>query len=603
MKPIINIYDNENHFKALEKHPIEKKYDGYKVSSEYLETRDGIKLAADIHLPKGLKPDEKVPCILIQTRYWRATKFRKLFNRFLNSGGARDHLYAFTSFGFALVAVDVRGTGASFGSRIAPWSIEEVKDSNDIINWITTQSWSNGCVFPFGNSYSGTTAELSAISNNPAIKGIIAMHNEIDPYVDITFPGGILNEWFIKGWGQHVARLDRNKRKGIMWLLMKSVKPVDGKDGEELLKKAIKEHSTNISIAELPETIICRDDLWGNTGITVDNFSVFSYKDEISKSKIPIYYWGSWMDAKTSKVVIESFLSFDNPIIGVIGPWTHGSKWKANPYLLSKEEAEPNYQLQFQAWACFFNECVKENPPSDKVIFYYTMGQKKWKRTTIWPPKGFEMNRWFFNKNFILSPKIPQEEVGEDRYNIDFTAKTGNHTRWHTQRGGPPVIYEDRAEEDKKLLTYTSKALTKDIEITGNPIITLYLISSHKDGAIYTYLEEIDEEGVIHLLTEGQIRLIHRKLSKETPPYAMLMPYHSYKKKDMEPIEPGEITKVSFGLIPTSILIRKGRRLRVSIAGVDSSLFTRIPKIGDPSIIVKRNAENASYIDLPIIKN
>ena len=228
-----SIYSDENHFKALEKVPVEKKYDGYSVSSTYITMRDGIKIAADIHIPEGLSSDDKVPCVLIQTRYWRATKFRIPFKYIINPLGARDHLKAFTSFGFAVISVDVRGTGASFGSRISPWSEEEIKDSKDIIDWIISQPWSNGNVVALGNSYSGTTAELVAVSNHPAVKAIVAMHNELDPFVDIAFPGGVLNEWFINGWAHHVACFDSNNIKGLFflpWLIMKSVKPVEKED-------------------------------------------------------------------------------------------------------------------------------------------------------------------------------------------------------------------------------------------------------------------------------------------------------------------------------------------------------------------------------------
>mgnify|MGYP000417364054 CR=1 FL=1 len=40
-------------------------YKGIDYHSEYLEMRDGIKLAADICLPKKLEQDKKIPTILL----------------------------------------------------------------------------------------------------------------------------------------------------------------------------------------------------------------------------------------------------------------------------------------------------------------------------------------------------------------------------------------------------------------------------------------------------------------------------------------------------------------------------------------------------------
>ena len=49
----------------------------------------------------------------------------------------------FLAAGYAVVAVDVRGTGASFGSWRAPWQPEERADSQEIIDWIVNQPWSS----------------------------------------------------------------------------------------------------------------------------------------------------------------------------------------------------------------------------------------------------------------------------------------------------------------------------------------------------------------------------------------------------------------------------------------------------------------------------
>ena len=85
-------------------------------------------------------------------------------------------------------------------------------------------------------------------------------------------------------------------------------------------------------------------------------------------------------------------------------------------------------------------------------------------------------------------------------------------------------------------------------------------------------------------------------------PYNMLSPYHSFKRADMMPLVPGEVAELSFGLLPTSALIRKGHRIRIGIAGHDAGTFLRIPASGTPVISVERNSVHASYIDLPVIE-
>ena len=107
-------------------------YEGYTTSSTYTPMRDGVKIAIDIYLPEGLPPDKKVSAVLMQTRYWRAMQLRKPFKYLIKSLNKKDYIKAFTNYGYAVLSVDVRGSGASFGYRISPWSEDEVKDDKEI---------------------------------------------------------------------------------------------------------------------------------------------------------------------------------------------------------------------------------------------------------------------------------------------------------------------------------------------------------------------------------------------------------------------------------------------------------------------------------------
>ncbi len=585
--------------------PRKPSYDNYITSSTYLPMRDGVKIAVDINLPENLPLGEKISTILVQTCYWRVKKLRKGFKWLKNLLILLDFQKEFTSYGFAIVNADVRGTGASFGTRPYPWSEEEIKDNKDIVDWIISQPWSDGYVVTWGHSYLGTTAELVGVVNHPNVKGLVPMHNEFDPYLDIAFPGGIMHKTFINDWSFYINRLDQNTTKGLgllARLFLKGVKPVESDKDKNFLKEAVYQHSLNTNVAEMAPHITFRDDNWNDSGSTLKNFSVYRYKEEIEKLNVPIFCWGSWMDAGTANAIIERFLTFQNPQIGVIGAWTHAALWHASPYLPPKKrEPEPPFKIQVQEWIRFYDACLKGEGISKNMIIYYTMGEEKWKKTSKWPPSYQTMQRWYFKKNNILSKLMPQENSGADDYEVNFKASTGKKNRWATQMGGGPVIYKNMVKEDKKLLTYDSDPLEEDIEITGYPIVILFLTSTHKDGAIFVYLEDVDEFGNVIYITEGLLRVIHRKISDETPPYNILVPYHSYKKKDALPLIPGEIAEIKFGLLPTSTLIRKRHRIRIAIAGADKETFARYPKEGNPTITIARNKNHASFIDLPII--
>ena len=66
---------------------------------------------------------------------------------------------------------------------------------------------------------------------------------------------------------------------------------------------------------------------------------------------------------------------------------------------------------------------------------------------------------------------------------------------------------------------------------------------------------------------------------------------------------PGEVTTVSFTLLPVSALIRKGHAIRVAIAGHDKDTFIRVPETGDPVIKIYRQQGSLSWIELPVIRH
>jgi putative CocE/NonD family hydrolase len=110
------------------------------------------RLAVDVYpWPDSPSP---VPTILIFTPYYR---------RFALKAGAPAGAEAcpgvarwrdlFVPRGYALVAVDVRGTGASFGTRDSLRSLRERDDYARIADWVVAQPWSDGRLGATGISW------------------------------------------------------------------------------------------------------------------------------------------------------------------------------------------------------------------------------------------------------------------------------------------------------------------------------------------------------------------------------------------------------------------------------------------------------------------
>lgn len=571
--------------------------------SRYLTMRDGVKIAIDLWLPKPRSG--RIPTVIRATRYWRAMGFTD--PKIPDSN--RPEAEAVTGAGYALVLVDVRGSGASSGSWPSPWSRPEIADLGQVVDWIVRQPWSNGKVTAYGISYDGNTAEFLGSVGRPAVKAVVPRFSDFDPF-QLAFPGGILTDWFIKAWNAGNQALDRNDVCAIAGVsgpkcsetkkVVTGVKPVASDVDGRLLRAAVKQHKRNIDVYATARTVVFRDDRYGPT--TIAAWSPYTYMPRLARAGVAVQAWVGWLDAGTVDGALSRYVGARNPQTVLIGPWSHGAFHDADPFRPANASVRPSQAEQFASMGAFLDPYLKGDarPAPKRQIRYYTLGEGAWHTTSVWPPRGLTTHRWFFGPDGGLAAERPATESGADTYAVNFEATTGSRTRWHTQNGGGDVVYPDRAREDRKLLTYTSAPLTRDLEITGHPVVTLHVTSTATDGAFFVYLEDVAPNGRVTYITEGQLRALHRKVSSRKPPYPTFGPYHSFLRADAEPLVPGQSAELRFALLPTSVLIRKNHRLRIAIAGHDKGSFARIPASGKPVITVERNAVHASGIDLPV---
>nr|MDO8084993.1 CocE/NonD family hydrolase [Candidatus Sigynarchaeum springense] len=585
-----------------------KKYKGSRKVSLYLPMKDGVKIAATVITPASASAGERFPAILAQTRYWRAHQFRALFRWILGDQPplVQKIIDMATGYGFAVVYTDVRGTGASTGNWRNANSEKEFSDCKEIMDWIVEQPWSDGNVISWGISYLGLTAELAGIHGHPGLKGMMPMHDYWDVLADVGAPGGVPNTRFLKEWSDLGKSMDQNsikamaKKVPLIVLVANHVKPVDEDEDGSMVKAAVKEHEQNVYPFDLTKVIKYRDDPIDTDGTQVASMCIYNYKDKIEKSGVPYYYWGSWLDAGTADVAITRFLNVSNRQRAVIGDWNHGASFRSNQFFPPKMKVIPPRDEQFIEWANFFDRCLTGNVPDEKAIYYYTLVEEKWKRTTTWPPECSKMQTWYLSSGHMLTKTPPEADSGEDEYDVDFDATTGKFNRWGAGLGYR-IVYPNRAKQDKKLLVYTSQPLAEDVEITGNAIVNIYVSSTHDDGIVIAYLEDVAENGRVTYITEGLLRLIHRKPATDDMPYKSLVHFHTYLRKDGMPMVKGEVAEAKFGMLATSVLVRKGHCIRVAIAGADKDSFARIPETGDQKITISRNKYHPSSIQLPVI--
>jgi uncharacterized protein len=113
-----------------------------------------------------------------------------------------------TARGYAVVNLDVRGSGTS-GGRADPLSDREAEDIAAAIGWVAAQPWCTGRVGMLGVSYLAISQYKTAALRPPALRAIVPWEGFTDAYRDLFRPGGVRELGFSTLWTTIMRRTTR----------------------------------------------------------------------------------------------------------------------------------------------------------------------------------------------------------------------------------------------------------------------------------------------------------------------------------------------------------------------------------------------------------
>src|SRR5215472_13125977 len=153
--------------------------------------------------------------------------------------------------------------------------------------------------------------------------------------------------------------------------------------------------------------------------------------------------------------------------------------------------------------------------------------------------------------------------------------------------------------------------LAQDVEVTGPVAAVLWVASSTEDMDLFLTIRNIDGDGNEVLETgqqgtpvpvaKGWLRVSHRELDPELSlPYR---PYHRHQRRLY--LTPGEIVRVEVEIWPTSMVFKKGHRIRLDIQprdGVGSSHYMHYhADYNTGSNTIYAGGDMDSHLLLPVI--
>jgi uncharacterized protein len=576
-----------------------------RLQSVYVPAADGVRLAVDIWLPVArTAAGGAVGTVMRVTRYHRAERAREPGPEADTNAGAGD---LFNRAGFALVVVDARGTGASFGTRTGELSEREIKDYGELIGWVAAQPWSNGRVGVYGTSYEGQAAELIAGLGHAHLVAVAALFSPHDPYRELFYPGGCgtgsrFARWMYESQLQDgvAGALDRlaavTGQPAETIALPSPVKPVDGPDGPALLDAAIGEHQSNADVHALMGQVPFRDDRVA--GLDWEATAPAAFGPAIASSGVPMLVRAGWLDGAFATGALARFATQATHQQVEIGPWGHGGGSFADPLRPSGTmEHDPlSRASQDRRLVEFFARYLERNGNQrvPSTLAFATLGTGAWQAVTSWPPAGVATQRWYLGSMAGLAREAGP--AGTVTHRVDVTASTGAANRWLAIDLDRAPAYPGRRHADDSLLTFTSGPLPAGVQVLGFPVVTMRLATSGTDGAVYVYLEAVGPDGDVSYLTEGCLRFLHRKTAGPADPARLGVP-RTFARSDARRVVPGNLMDLTVPLLPVSALVPAGHRVRVALAGHDAACFTRY---GPAEETFTLRLGSDSHLDLPV---
>ncbi len=429
---------------------------------------DGVSLAARLWLPESADP---VPVLIEMHPYRAGDLFRRVDG--LNAPYWAGH-------GYAVLRVDLRGSGDSGGLLTDEYTAQEIEDGAAIVAWAKAQSWCDGAVGLTGLSWPGFTALRVAARHPDAVQALMVTGVSDDGFVtDIHHLGGV----------PYVARVSW---AGFMLAL--NAMPPDPSRFEGDWRAAWQDRLTANRSWLVPWLAHqTRDGFWHEK-------AVFG---PARQSTTPLLVLGGLAD-KYKTPTLRLLAGWQGPHRGILGPWEH-----IFPHLASRQPAIGTLQEGLRWWDHWLKgkeTGVMEEP----ALRYWQEGpvpsETRWTGVTDWPLQTLPHTTFTASGTDQLTPS---DEAGGAGGTITLSGAASMQTALPGEDpyddGSRPASLEDMTAAGGHMLT--SAPLAAPVTLLSVPVLRVDVRTDGTGGQLAAWLLDLAPDGSAMLVTRGALNL------------------------------------------------------------------------------------------------
>ncbi|HWM68609.1 MAG TPA: CocE/NonD family hydrolase [Steroidobacteraceae bacterium] len=454
-----------------------------------------------------------------------------------------------------------------------------------------------------GDSYDGAAALWAASAMPPHLKAVAPCAAPmLDRFNNARF-NGVSPTQLIAGFDRLMETLD----------VKMPALPVDDDKDHVQLDAAIAQHrlSWDNGLASLGAARKARpfhDTPPAHAETNYSSAEGWNYLSNFKVSKIPVLQLAGWRDFTVNQALAWYRSVADQGAVQkiVIGPWYH-CEWYRSSLWNTKEE--------HVRWFDYWLKGKQNGVLSEAAVTYYVAGAPEgtqWRTADRWPLPRQSNRRLYFSDATAGSTRrslsySKPSRAGIDNYTVDYEV-AGSPLGLPPMPAGqapplnPGLVPIHSPALDARSLTYTSPPLDRDVQLTGFPVVVLWVSSDAKDLDFFVDVEEVDEHDTATLLTDGVLRASHA--ATRDPPYNNEgLPWISDLAADRIELDGTLPRKLEFALNPMSNYIRKGHRLRIAVNNFDKGSGLDTPIITPaPMVRLYRDSVHPSSVTLPFIE-
>jgi predicted acyl esterase len=565
----------------------------------YLTTRDGTKLAIDVHpaqdvanaLPVGLPlphvPAGQTPTLIEYSGYGYA-----------DPAGPQSGIAILANLmGFTVVDVNMRGTGCSGGAFDFFEPLQSL-DGYDVIETVARQPWVlHHKVGMMGVSYGGISQLFTAKTGPPSLAAISPL-SVLDSTQTTLYPGGIPNTGFAVKWAKeriHDA-LPAGPNAGQSWAYKriqegdqtcKANQVLHGEAVNLLAKIKANSHYepkvadplapvTFVKKIHVPVYLACQftdEQTGGHCPDLAEHFTGtsrkwFTFTNGTHIDSLDPETFNRWYDflqlyvAQQAPITRSAAIQAGGPAIYQVAMGIPGVTLPPDPI-----QQQPTYGGALAAFerlqrirVLFDSGAGGTSPGQPKPGFEQSFAR--------FPIPGTVARSWYLAGGGKLGAKRPAH-AGANKFKwnaharplTDFTGDTaaGSGGLWTAT---PP--YKWTQSPSGSAASYVTSPLSANTTVIGAGAVRVWVRSSRSDVDLQATISEVRPDGKETFVQNGWVRGNERKLDARKS--TLLEPTLSLRARDVRPLSRKRFAKVTIPLYYEGHAYRAGSRIRVTIS-------------------------------------